>query len=163
VATVADEVLDQAFLDLYEVHEPDVHRYVLSLLRNPADAEDATQTTFLNAYRAIKAGERPRKPQNWLISIAHNVCRSRAIRATRRPREVPLENVVEQLVQPEVEPPNLRELVRGLARLPCRQRSAITMREFEGRSYDEIADSLGVTVPAVEALLVRARRTLRRT
>src|SRR5204863_186279 len=54
-----------------------------------------------------------------------------------------------------------RELLRALGRLPFNQRAAITMRELEGRSYPEIAETLGVTVPAVEALLARARRTLR--
>jgi RNA polymerase sigma factor (sigma-70 family) len=161
MAVLADDVRDRAFERLYELHVGDVYRYVLAVLRNPADAEDVTQTTFMNAYRAFKAGERPRKPQNWLITIAHNACRTRAIRASRRPREVPLDDVVAQLAVSEQEKPNIRELLRALGRLPFNQRAAITMRELEGRSYDEIAETLGVTVPAVEALLVRARRTMR--
>jgi hypothetical protein len=74
---------------------------------------------------------------------------------------VPLDDVVEQLSVPEPEKPNVRELLGALGRLPFNQRAAITMRELEGRTYDEIAETLDVTVPAVEALLVRARRTLR--
>jgi RNA polymerase sigma factor (sigma-70 family) len=161
MAVLADDVRDRAFERLYEGHVRDVYRYVLAVLRNPADAEDVTQTTFMNAYRAFKAGERPRKPQNWLITIAHNACRTRAVRASRRPREVPLDDVVEQLSVPEQEKPNVRELLQALGRLPFNQRAAITMRELEGRTYPEIAETLGVTVPAVEALLVRARRTMR--
>jgi RNA polymerase sigma factor (sigma-70 family) len=139
----------------------DVYRYVLAVLRNPADAEDVTQTTFMNAYRAFKRGERPEKPQNWLITIAHNACRTKAIRSSRRPREVPLDDVVTQLAVPDTDKPNIRELLKALGALPFNQRAAIAMRELEGRSYDEIADTLDVSVPAVEALLVRARRTLR--
>jgi RNA polymerase sigma factor (sigma-70 family) len=161
MAVLADDVRDRAFERLYEGHVRDVYRYVLAVLRNPADAEDVTQTTFMNAYRAFKAGERPRKPQNWLITIAHNACRTRAVRASRRPREVPLDDVVEQLSVPEQEKPNVRELLHALGCLPFNQRAAITMRELEGRTYPEIAETLGVTVPAVEALLVRARRTMR--
>jgi RNA polymerase sigma factor (sigma-70 family) len=161
MATLADDVRDRAFERLYEGHVRDVYRYVLAVLRNPADAEDVTQTTFMNAYRAFKAGERPRKPQNWLITIAHNACRTRAVRASRRPREVPLDDVVAQLAVRDEEKPNVRELLRALGRLPFNQRAAITMRELEGRTYPEIAETLGVTVPAVEALLVRARRTMR--
>jgi RNA polymerase sigma factor (sigma-70 family) len=161
MAALADDVRDRAFERLYEGHVRDVYRYVLAVLRNPADAEDVTQTTFMNAYRAFKAGERPRKPQNWLITIAHNACRTRAVRASRRPREVPLDDLVNQLAVPEQEKPNMRELFRALGRLPFNQRAAITMRELEGRTYPEIAETLGVTVPAVEALLVRARRTMR--
>src|SRR3954454_2781209 len=159
--TLLDDARGRAFERLYTRHVRDVYRYVLAVLRNPAEAEDVTQTTFLNAYRAIQAGEQPQKPHNWLIAIAHNACRSRARFAMRRPREVPLDDVVEQLTVPEDERTNVRELLRALGRLPFNQRAAITMRELEGRSYPEIAESLGVTVPAVEALLARARRTLR--
>jgi RNA polymerase sigma factor (sigma-70 family) len=161
MATLADDVRDRAFERMYEHYVRDVYRYVLAVLRNPADAEDVTQTTFLNAYRAFQRGERPRKPQNWLISIAHNACRTKAIRASRRPKEVPLDDVVTQLAVPEHEKPNVRELLKALGRLPFNQRAAIAMRELEGRSYQEIAETLDVSVPAVEALLVRARRTLR--
>jgi hypothetical protein len=51
--------------------------------------------------------------------------------------------------------------MHALGRLPFNQRAAITMRELEGRSHTEIAETLGVTVPAAEALIGRARRTLR--
>src|SRR4051794_210293 len=152
---------DRAFERMYRRYVRDVYRFALALVRNPSDAEDVTQTTFMNAYRALQSGEEPRRPQNWLMTIAHNTARSRGRRAVRRPREVPLDDVVGQLAVPEHERTNIRELLRALGRLPFNQRAAITMRELEGRSYPEIADTLGVTVPAVEALLARARRTLR--
>ena len=53
---------DRAFERLYTRHVHDVYRYVLAALRNPADAEDATQATFLNAYRAFRRGDRPELP-----------------------------------------------------------------------------------------------------
>src|SRR6266536_3528268 len=136
-STLVDDSRDRAFERLYERYVRDVHRYVLTLVRNPAEAEDVTQTTF------------------------HNACRSRARRSMRRPREVPLDDVVSQLAVPEPERPNIRELLRALGRLPFNQRTALTMRELEGRSYPEIAETLGVSVGAVEALIARARRTLR--
>jgi hypothetical protein len=74
---------------------------------------------------------------------------------------VPLDDLVTQLAVPEREKVNVHELLKALGRLPFNQRAAIAMRELEGRSYEEIAETLDVTVPAVEALLVRARRTLR--
>src|SRR3954452_23228202 len=159
--TLLDDARDRAFESLYTRHVRDVYRYVLSVLRNPAEAEDVTQTPFLNAYRAMQAGAEPRTPQNWLIAIAHNACRSRVRFAMRRPREVPLDEVAELAID-EPERLNLRELMRAFGRLPSNQRTALTLREFEGRSYPEIAETLGVTVPAVEALIVRARKTLRR-
>jgi DNA-directed RNA polymerase specialized sigma24 family protein len=63
---------DRAFERLYRRHVHEVYRYVLAVLRNQADAEDATQATFLNAYRAFIRGEEPLKPRYWLLLIAHN-------------------------------------------------------------------------------------------
>jgi len=165
VATAAPEIpvlaRDQAFESLYRRYVKDVYHYALALLRNPADAEDVTQTTFLNAYRAYKRGEVIEKPQNWLIKIAHNACRTRFIRAQRRPQEVPLEDSIDRIAVPESERPNVRSILRALGQLPFNQRSALVMRELEGRTYEEIADTLGVSVSAVETLLFRARRSLR--
>src|SRR5213595_3179854 len=81
---------DRAFEKLYQRHVGDVYRYALVVMRNRDDAEDVTQTTFMNAYRAFANGERPRTPQNWLIAIAHNVCRQRFRQSQRRPNEVAL-------------------------------------------------------------------------
>src|SRR3954471_11309917 len=165
MATIAPEIpvlaRDEAFEQLYRRYVKDVYHYALALLRNPADAEDVTQTTFLNAYRAFQRGEEIRKPQNWLIKIAHNVARSRYARNSRRVREVPLEEHVDQLAVPEDEKPNVEGVLRALGRLPFNQRAALVMLELDARSYLEIADTLGVSVAAVETLIFRARRSLR--
>src|SRR5689334_3363466 len=150
---------DRAFEQLYERHAREVYQYALALLANPADAEDVTQTTFLNAYRAFEKGERPHKPHNWLITIAHNVCRMRWRQAGSRPREVALDEAPEPASRDD-EQPDLDEVLTALAALSFNQRAAIVMRELEGRSYQEIADVLGVSLSAVEALLFRARRNL---
>jgi RNA polymerase sigma-70 factor (ECF subfamily) len=151
---------DAAFESFYRKHVAEVYQYALAVLANSADAEDVTQQTFLNAYRAFQRGERPRKPHNWLIKIAHNVCRMRWRQSSRRPQEIPLEHVREPAA-PEDQKPSLDEILAALKRLPFNQRAAIVMREVEDRSYSEIADVLGTSVPAVEALLFRARTNLR--
>jgi len=152
---------DRAFEDLHRTYVRDVYHYALALLRNPTDAEDVTQTTFLNAYRAFRRGEEIQKPQNWLIKIAHNVARTRYARASRRVKEVTLEDHIEQLAVPEDERPDVEQVLRALGRLPFNQRAALIMRELEGRSYGEISETIGVSVPAVETLIFRARRSLR--
>ncbi len=155
-----NKTFDTAFEGFYRKHVAEVYQYALAVLGNSADAEDVTQQTFLNAYRAFQRGEKPRKPHNWLIKIAHNVCRMRWRQSGRRPQEVPLEHVSEPAARDD-EQPSLDELLGELARLPFKQRAAIVMREVEDRSYTEIADVLETTVPAVEALLFRARTNLR--
>jgi RNA polymerase sigma-70 factor (ECF subfamily) len=151
---------DGAFERFYRDHVAEVYQYALAVLTNPADAEDVTQQTFLNAYRAFQKGERPHTPHNWLIKIAHNVCRMRWRQSGRRPQEVPLENAPEPAGLDGDKPP-LDEVLQALAELPLNQRAAIVMREVEGRSYAEIAEVLATTVPAIEALLFRARSNLR--
>ena len=153
---------DKAFERLYERHVRDVYRYAAAMLGTAADAEDVTQTTFLNAYRAFKTGTRPEKPQSWLIAIAHNVCRQRFRQAQRRPHEVAFdERVGDGEVTEEVTAPTAEDLRRALSQLPPNQRAAVVMRELEGGSYAEIAEVLGISVSALETLLFRARRALR--
>jgi RNA polymerase sigma factor (sigma-70 family) len=161
MATVlAPSRADRAFERLYRRYVADVYRFALAVLQNEADAEDATQTAFLQAYRAYARGERAEKPLNWLIAIAHNVCRQRFRESARRPRLVELEDNV--AAQPgDDEAPNAEEIRRALGFLAFNQRAALVMREVQGRSYGEIARILGLSTSAVETLLFRARRALR--
>jgi RNA polymerase sigma-70 factor (ECF subfamily) len=152
---------DRGFERIYRRHVGDVYRYALAVMRNPPDAEDVTQTTFLNAYRAyVEKGNRPAKPQNWLISIAHNVCRQRFRQSARRPVEVSFDDDLADAIV-DVDTPSGEDIRRALSQLAFNQRAALVMRELEGRSYAEIADILKVSVSAVETLIFRARRALR--
>ena len=132
---------DRSFERLYRKHVGDVYRYALVVLRNEADAEDVTQTTFMNAYRAFEQGERPEKPQNWLIAIAHNVCRQRFRQSQRRPNEVAFEEELAEAVVVD-DAVSAEDIRRALGHLAFNQRAALVMRELEGRSYQEIADIL---------------------
>src|SRR5919206_758440 len=85
---------DRSFERIYQRYVGDVYRYALAVMRNQPDAEDVTQTTFLNAYRAFESGQRPEKAQNWLIAIAHNVCRQRFRQSARRPQEVEFDEAI---------------------------------------------------------------------
>jgi RNA polymerase sigma-70 factor, ECF subfamily len=153
---------DRSFERMYKRHVGDVYRYALAVLRHPADAEDVTQTTFLNAYRAFERGERPRNAQNWLIAIAHNVCRQRFRQAQRRPEEVAFDDRVGEVVpEDDSAGPSADDIQRALGHLAFNQRAALVMRELEGRSYAEIAEILGISLSAVETLIFRARRALR--
>jgi RNA polymerase sigma-70 factor (ECF subfamily) len=153
---------DRSFERLYQRHVKDVYRYVHAVLRNPDDAEDVTQTTFMNAYRAFQRGERPEQPKNWLIAIAHNVCRQRFRQLQRRPSELPLfEDAAEMAVEEPDDAYTAEDIQRALGQLAFNQRAALVMRELEGRSYAEIAEIMGLTVGAVETLIFRGRRALR--
>jgi RNA polymerase sigma-70 factor, ECF subfamily len=152
---------DRAFERLYQKHVHAVYRYALAVLHNEADAEDVTQTTFMSAYRAFQRGERPERPHNWLIKIAHNVCRQRFRDSSRRPQEVAFDESLAAAAPDDSDVPSAGEIRRALGFLGFNQRAALVMRELEGRSYAEIAQILDVSVGAVETLIFRARRALR--
>jgi RNA polymerase sigma-70 factor (ECF subfamily) len=147
--------------DLYRAHVAEVYRYAFAVLGNHADAEDVTQTTFLNAYRSLEQGVRPRKPANWLLTIASNAIKQRFRQEQSRPRQVELDDRIAHAGPDEDDDaPSVGELLTALSKIPPQQRQAIVLREFEGRSYNEIAEILGVTTSALETLLFRARRSL---
>ena len=151
---------DRSFERLYRRYVGDVYRYAFAVCRNAADAEDITQTTFMNAYRAVQSGQQPRSAKNWLLAIAHNVMRQRFRQAARRPNEVELGDAVAAAV-PDEEGYSAEDIRRALGELAFNQRAALVMRELEGRSYGEIAEILSLSVSAVETLIFRARRALR--
>jgi RNA polymerase sigma-70 factor (ECF subfamily) len=160
MATTATGIRATRDLDeLYRAHAAEVYRYAYAVLGNTADAEDVTQTTFVNALSALERGEQPRQPTNWLITIAHNLIRQRFRQQRSRPREVELDRDVPTLAADD-EGPSLDDLVLALQRIPAAQREALVLRELEGRPYKEIAPILGVSLTALETLLFRARRSL---
>jgi RNA polymerase sigma-70 factor, ECF subfamily len=145
---------------LYRRHVAEVYRYAVAMSPTAAAAEDVVQTTFLNAFRSLERGQSPQRPLNWLMTIAHNVCRQRYRQQARRPTEVAFD---EDLVAApeEAEGVNAEDIRRALAHLGFNRRTALVMRELEGCSYAEIAERLGLTHSAVETLIFRARRALR--
>jgi RNA polymerase sigma-70 factor (ECF subfamily) len=152
---------DRSFERLYRRHAAGVYRYALAMLRNRADAEDVTQTTFLNAYRVYQRGERPRAASSWLMAIAHNACVQRFRELQRRPDEVSLDESAAVSPSADDEVPRVEDIQRALANLAFNQRAALVMRELQGRAYAEIGEVLGLSTSAVEALVFRARRALR--
>jgi RNA polymerase sigma factor (sigma-70 family) len=161
VATTANGIEAARELDeLYRSHAAEVFRYAYAVLGNRADAEDVTQTTFVNALRALERGERPRTPKNWLITIAHNLIRQRFRQQQSRPRQVELDEQLPAAEAADDDGPSLDDLVRALQRIPPTQREALVLRELEGRSYVEIGELLDVSQSALETLIFRARRSL---
>src|SRR5258708_6373777 len=106
---------------LYRAHVAEIYRYTYAVLGNRADAEDVTQTTFVNALRALERGESPRNPSNWLITIAHNIVRQRYRQQQARPTEVELDSDRVEAPQVAATGPTMEDRVRGLQRLPPSQ------------------------------------------
>ena len=149
--------------DLYERYSPQIFGYCLHQLGSREEAEDAVQTTFMNAFRGLQRGIVPELESAWLFKIAHNVCLSRRRSSWRRGRvESPNNLEVLQEVIPGHEHVNdelirLQEVLEGM---PENQRRAILLREWQGLTYREISTELGLSQAAVETLIFRARRAL---
>jgi RNA polymerase sigma factor (sigma-70 family) len=152
-----------AATDLYERYSGQIFGYCLHQLGSREEAEDAAQTTFMNAFRGLQRGIVPELESAWLFKIAHNVCLSRRRSAWRRGRvEAPNNFEVLQEIVPGREhvADELIRLQDVLEEMPETQRRAILLREWQGLTYREISDELGLSQAAVETLIFRARRAL---
>ncbi len=161
-ATGPDSTIAARVEELYRRHAPHVRAVCRSLLRDPVEAEDALQQTFLSTHRALLNGSLPRDPAAWLATIARHESIARVRARMRDPLPVESE---ERAAGPDahqaaVQSHETGELRDALAELPAQQREAILLREVRGLSYQEVASTLSVTTSAVESLLFRARRTL---
>jgi RNA polymerase sigma factor (sigma-70 family) len=149
--------------DLYERYSSQIFGYCVHQLGSREEAEDAVQTTFMNAFRGLSRGIVPEVESAWLFKIAHNVCLSRRRSSWRRGRvESPNNFEVLQEIVPgrEAVADELIRLQDVLEEMPENQRRAILLREWQGLTYREISAELGLSQAAVETLIFRARRSL---
>jgi RNA polymerase sigma factor (sigma-70 family) len=151
---------DEAFRAIYDRYHQRLFAYTRQMLPGSRqDAEDALQDVFVRAYANLRENDRKLALRAWLYRVAHNRC----IDELRRPRP-PLPELIELVRSPVHDPiaqaeqrESLRRLIADVRRLPEQQRSALLMRELSGMAYTELSTALGVSVPAVKSLLVRAR------
>lgn len=146
--------------ELFGAHARMVYGICRLILRDPSEAEDAAQQTFLSAYRGLLAGQEPREPSAWLGTIARNECRARLRNRSTEPLTLVTEPSGDETQREVARHAEAEALCSALAELPPQQRDAIVLREFYGLSYAEVAAALGLSAPAVESLLFRSRRRL---
>ncbi len=143
-----------------------VSRYV----REPTDALDITQETFLKAYRALGNFRGDSAFYTWIYRIAINTAKNYLVSLSRRPPEVDLdardgdsidlEGLQRSLDTPErlLLTEEIREtILDAINKLPDDLREAITLREVDGMSYDEIATVMDCPIGTVRSRIFRAR------
>lgn len=146
-----------------------VSRYV----RDPADAQDIAQEAFLKAYRALPNFRGDSAFYTWLYRIAINTAKNYLASKARRPQEVqpntPDDETydIEQALSDEDTPENLlltdeiqRTILAAIEELPDDLRIAITLREVEGLSYEEIAETMTCPIGTVRSRIFRAREAI---
>jgi RNA polymerase sigma factor (sigma-70 family) len=160
--TSRDTVGHEAFRILVERHGPMVLGMCRSLVRDPHEADDAFQATFLVLVRKAGSIERRDTIGPWLHGVAGRVARRARDRAVRRQRrEVEANAEIPCPVRPIAESPSVEAVVQDeIARLPERFRAPVVLCCLEGLSYDLAARRLGVTEPTLRGRLHRARKQL---
>ena len=158
-----------AFAELDARHRKPLQRYARGLLRRSEhDAEDVVQDVLIRAHAALRAGNVPDELRPWLYRLTRN----RAIDEVRRARwgdeslDPGAAGAAGEREDPEAvlrRKESVRRLVDDLADLPVRQRTALLARELDGRSSEQVAAELGVSVAATQMLASRARENLIKT
>ncbi|HYM15327.1 MAG TPA: sigma-70 family RNA polymerase sigma factor [Dehalococcoidia bacterium] len=156
-----------AFEELYDRHAQGIYNMVLRSVREPRAAEDLCQEIWMKAHRELPRLREPAAFSLWLYRIAAKRCIDAARRRGRRPAaEQITDDVAERGDGPEaaaLRHEDGRLVWEALAALPPKQHLALSLREVEGRSYQEIASVLRMSVTAVGLCLLRGRRSFGRT
>jgi RNA polymerase sigma-70 factor (ECF subfamily) len=164
----------EAFTVLVERHQGRVVGTIARMLGSPNEAEDLAQQVFVRVWKSAARWEPSAKFTTWLLTITRNLVFNE-VRRRGRARTVPLEESdddraprefadtsaptpSEALATSELESA-INAAIQSLAEQP---RMALILRRYEELSYEEIADVLGTTVPAVKSILFRARTELRK-
>ena len=164
---------DRAFETLYRRYQRRIHAYVLGMVKDHGRAEDVTQEVFVSALRRMRATDRPIAFKPWIYEIARNACID-AFRRSRRAEEIsydaeeglaPSDHT--RLAAPGPSPEaavsakhELEALCGAFGGLSESHHRILVLRELEGLTYEQIGARMGMTRPAVESTLFRARRRL---
>ena len=156
---------EAAYDEMYERYRARVYGVCARILRNPQDAEEASQETFLRAFQALHRFNGRYQLGAWLARIAANTSVDQ-LRSKSRAPVVALPEAQEP-VSPDADPERLvvgeyPQLQRAISDVKPLHAQAIALRALEGMSHQEIADRLALTPAQVKALLHRARNSLRR-
>ena len=137
------------------------------LLGNPADAEDVSQTVFLKAFERFDAIGSSPAAAGWLKTVTRNACLNHLSRYRARWRffselELPDGEDFGPVVEQTAEADDVVLLEEALRKLPDHQRVPLVLFHFEDASYQEIAETLGVSVGKVKTDIHRGREALRK-
>ena len=162
-----------SFNELIHRWERPIYALAYRQLRREEDARDVCQETFLRAYRALHGFRGQAKFSSWLYRIALNLCRDwmrreRRTPVVQAPEDVDLMDLAaarepSESIEDRVGRHDLtRAVERAMALLPEEQRTAIVLKEYQGLTFQEIADLLGCPLSTVKTRLYQGLTVLRR-
>jgi RNA polymerase sigma-70 factor (ECF subfamily) len=152
-------VAERAFAELYARHSQRVYVYCLKIIGEEADALDVFQTTFLKFHAAAQNDAVVENVPAYLLRIARNLCfdKKREFKPT-----IPFEEFHGASRDNSYENKELISLINtALELLDIEYREALVLHEYEGLSYNEIAEITGDTIPALKNRVWRAKQKIR--
>ncbi|MGE4299119.1 MAG: RNA polymerase sigma factor [Desulfovibrionaceae bacterium] len=154
----------KAFRVLLERHQHAVLDYAFRLLGDTQEARDVAQETMLRVYKAAGSYRAEGTFRAWVMRIARNQCLDRL----RRPAPLLMDELPEQAdtdtpLAVALRTEDAQAVSMAVRELPEAQRTALILRHNEGMRYTQIAETMDISEGAVESLLVRARKGLRRS
>ncbi|XOV69226.1 MAG: RNA polymerase sigma factor [Fluviicola sp.] len=165
---------DRGYQYLVDAYADRVFSTCLNLTRNMEDAEDATQEVFTTIYLSLDSFEGNSKLSTWIYAITANKCKEFLRKKTRKKRFgyhaeleeedahfVPIQIIDFQhpgVVLEDKERATI--LFSAIDQLAENQSIAYTLNKIEGRSYQEVAEIMDISVSSVESLLFRAKKRL---
>lgn len=158
---------EAAFVELYKRRHVEIYRFILQFLHGDEDmASDVFQDTFVKVHQHAHTLRDTSNVRAWMYAIARNNCLNLIKRNGRQVRldeeHADIEDIDMPLPDVVYERDHLRsELDRAIAALPENQREAVVLREYEGMSYQEIAEATRTNVGVVRQRLWRAKQSLR--
>jgi len=151
----------RAFEQIYHAHSGRVHALCLRMTCDAAMAEDCTQETFINAWRALKTFGTRSSLSTWLHRVAVNV-----VLARRRRMSISMTDPPEAFEEAEQDwtfdtPIEMGEIEAAVGRLPVGARDVLILSGIYGYSHGEVSQMLGIAAGTCKAQLHRARKLLR--
>ena len=163
----------QAFDLLFSRYQHKILNLVSRYLRDQQDVEDVAQEAFIKAFRALPRFRGESAFYTWLYRIAINTAKNHLVARSRRPPGVDVDiddaefmdgtDVLRESESPEaaLSRDELSEVINAtLSELPDDLRSAVTLREFDGLSYEQIAEIMDCPVGTVRSRIFRAREAI---
>ncbi len=148
-----------ALKQFYDGYQPLIASLCYRLLARPEDVEDALQAIFLRAFRALPNFRGQSSVKTWLYRIAVNECMD-LLRKRKSAPEALQETM--RIENERIGPADKIAVQQALARLAPDQRVLLALRFWEELSYEEIAQTLGLSLPTVKMRLMRAKQAFRR-
>ena len=152
----------EQFLAMVGSVRPELHRYCARLTGSVIEGEDIVQDTLAKAFYALSQSAEVPPLRPWLFRIAHNAALDFLKSHGRKYTEVHAELEDIAGFEDKPDPAIVRAALARFISLPVTQRSAVILKDVLGHSLEETAETMGTTVMAVKAALVRGRGTLLR-